>query len=152
MASPRALLVLLCSFWFQLRTKLDAIIRKGHSVPDPDCPDDAESIRFWVTTTGKYSERERMSLVGTTNVNVQTTSEGAAALLSGDGAASTAAMAITDGRGLGWWKFRAKPAGFGECRQPAYGYCSWKGEGKAEGEGDCKGQSQCGHAVAQDAC
>ena len=50
------------------RKKIDAIPRKGDSVPDPDAPEDAESIRFWCFTSGRYTDRERVKVTGSARI------------------------------------------------------------------------------------
>lgn len=42
-----------------LRNKIDSIVRKNDSVPDPDAPSCPESVRFWCTTGGWYHEKEK---------------------------------------------------------------------------------------------
>ena len=65
------------------RKKIDAILRRGDSVPDPDVPDDLESIRFWCFTSGKYTDREKVKVTGSTKANVRTTAEGVGSLVNG---------------------------------------------------------------------
>lgn len=53
---------------WNFRKKIDAILRKGDSVPDPDAPEDAESIRFWCFTSGRYTDRERVKVTGSAKI------------------------------------------------------------------------------------
>eukprot|EP00438_Fugacium_kawagutii_P002784 Skav221636 [mRNA] locus=scaffold7171:8611:12033:+ [translate_table: standard] len=39
-----------------VRTKIQSIVRRGDGIPDADCPDDPESVQFWVTRKAKYNE------------------------------------------------------------------------------------------------
>ena len=50
-------------------------------MPDPDAPDCPESIRFWCFTSGKYFDREKVSVTGSTTAKVKTTAEGMASLM-----------------------------------------------------------------------
>ena len=45
----------------QPRNKIESLVKKGGH-PDPDCPDDPESVRFWCTTGSKYQDKERTSV------------------------------------------------------------------------------------------
>ena len=40
-----------------LRSKIEALIKKGGE-PDPDCPEDVASMRFWATTGASYQDKE----------------------------------------------------------------------------------------------
>lgn len=40
----------------KLRKKIKSIIRRGDGQADADCPDDPESVQFWVTRKAKYNE------------------------------------------------------------------------------------------------
>lgn len=48
-------------------------MRKNQSVPDPDCPECPESVRFWCTTGGWYHEKERQELKSTATMAVAPT-------------------------------------------------------------------------------
>ncbi len=64
-----------------LRFKIDSIITRGTPVPDPDCPEDAESVRFWCTSGGNFSERERTKIQGKATTMVETTGDALAAMV-----------------------------------------------------------------------
>ena len=68
-----------------LRAKIDAILRKNEAVPDEDAPDDAASTRFWCFTGGKYTDREKVMVKGSSNIGVKSTASGIAALLDSSG-------------------------------------------------------------------
>ena len=40
-----------------LRKKIESIIRRGNGIPDPDCPDDPESMQFWCFTKSKFTDK-----------------------------------------------------------------------------------------------
>ena len=48
-------------------------MRKNQSVPDPDCPECPESVRFWCTTGGWYHEKEKQELKSTATMAVAPT-------------------------------------------------------------------------------
>ena len=39
------------------RCKIDSLVRRGGE-PDPDCPDDPESMRFWASVGGSYNDTD----------------------------------------------------------------------------------------------
>ena len=68
---------------FQLRLKIEAIISKSSPVPDTDCPDDPESVRFWCTCGGRSSSKETTKVSATAETTVAPSAEGLAQLISG---------------------------------------------------------------------
>ena len=50
-------------------------------MPDPDAPDCPESIRFWCSTTSKFTDKERVKVSGSCTAKVKTTADGVASLL-----------------------------------------------------------------------
>lgn len=56
------------------------MISRSTPHPDPDAPEDPESVRFWATSGGEFSERERTKVSATANARVRPTSEGLAAM------------------------------------------------------------------------
>ena len=69
----------------QLRLKIEAIISKSSPVPDSDCPDDPESVRFWCTCGGRSSQKETTKVSATAETNVAPSAEGLAQLMGGGG-------------------------------------------------------------------
>ena len=43
------------------RTKIDSLVRRGGE-PDPDCPDDPESMRFWASVGGSYNDTDTTTI------------------------------------------------------------------------------------------
>ena len=66
---------------FILRCKIQAIISRNTPVPDPDAPECAQSVRFWCTSGGQATERERTRVSAQARANVATTAEGLDSLL-----------------------------------------------------------------------
>ena len=66
-----------------LRRKIDSIITKSTPHPDPDAPDDPESVRFWVSAGGSYNETDKTSVSATAHARVDTTADGLTSLLGG---------------------------------------------------------------------
>lgn len=64
-----------------MRQKIDGILKKNDSVADPDAPDCPESIRFWRSTTAKFTDRERVKVTGACTARVKTTADGVSSLL-----------------------------------------------------------------------
>ena len=67
----------------RLRMKIETIISKSSPVPDSDCPDDVESVRFWCTSGGKSMQKETTTVSATAEARVATTQEGLASILGG---------------------------------------------------------------------
>lgn len=65
---------------------MDAIVRRGDGIPDPDAPTDPESVRFWAFTSGSYVEREKLSVSGSASVNVQPNANAISSLMDLSGA------------------------------------------------------------------
>ena len=63
------------------RLKIDSIITRGTPVPDPDCPEDAESVRFWCTAGGNFSEKERTKIQAKASATIETNGENLAAMV-----------------------------------------------------------------------
>ena len=57
------------------RAKIDSIISKSAPHPDPDAPEDAESVRFWRRLGATHNEREKTSLTATAQASITTTGE-----------------------------------------------------------------------------
>ena len=70
---------------FQLRLKIEAIISKSAPVPDSDCPDDPESVRFWCTCGGRSSQKETTKVSATAETTVAPSAEGLSQLMGGGG-------------------------------------------------------------------
>ena len=68
---------------YRLRMKIETIISRLSPVPDSDCPDDAESVRFWCTSGGKSMQKETTTVAATAETRVATTQEGLASILGG---------------------------------------------------------------------
>lgn len=66
--------------FFSIRTKIDTLISRSTPVPDPDAPEDPESVRFWATSGGEFSERERTRVSATATARVAPTTEGLVAM------------------------------------------------------------------------
>ncbi len=64
------------------RVKIDSIISRSTPHPDPDAPEDPESVRFWCRTGATHHERERTSVTGTSHAAIATTGETLAAMTS----------------------------------------------------------------------
>ena len=62
---------------------METIVRKGGGVPDPDCPEDAESTRYWASVGGKSDEVDKEKQKGGMLVRLKATSDIGASLLSG---------------------------------------------------------------------
>ena len=60
---------------------MDSIILKGTLVPDPDAPDDPESVRFWATSGGSMAEREKTKVSAAARASIETTGEGLASIV-----------------------------------------------------------------------
>lgn len=65
------------------RMKIETIIAKATPIPDSDCPDDPESVRFWCNTGGKASQKETTRLTADAEACVATTMDGLAGMLAG---------------------------------------------------------------------
>lgn len=76
-----------------LRTKIDTIIAKSTPYPDPDAPEDPESVRFWCRTGATHSEREKTSVTGTARASIATNGDSLAALTGDFTETSTTATA-----------------------------------------------------------
>eukprot|EP00435_Cladocopium_sp_Y103_P032601 s4001_g8.t1 len=84
------------------RKKIDSILRRGDGLPDPDAPDCPESVRFWCWTSGKYQEKEKLSLTGTSSIAVKPSKEGVASLVDSDNMpASGGGLSVGSGGGSG---------------------------------------------------
>lgn len=68
---------------FGLRMKITSIIARGNPQPDPDCPQDPLSTRYWCTVGGSMSERESTTLTGSTQFAVQTSEANMMGLMGG---------------------------------------------------------------------
>ena len=68
------------STFSNIRTKIDTLISRSTPVPDPDAPEDPESVRFWATSDGEFSERERTKVSATATARVTPTTDGLAAM------------------------------------------------------------------------
>jgi hypothetical protein len=79
---------------YLLRTKIEAVIKRGDGVADPDAPDDASSTRFWVTTGAKYFDREKVGVSMTAAATVKTTAATMDSMLG-----SSSSMSASDGGG-----------------------------------------------------
>ena len=66
-----------------LRMKIETIIAKSTPVPDSDCPEDAESVRFWCNIGGKSTQKETTTVAATAEANLATTQEGLSSILGG---------------------------------------------------------------------
>ena len=66
-----------------VRKKIESIITKCTPHPDPDCPDDEESVRFWVSLGGRMSAKETTSVTATAESGIETTPEVMQSLLGG---------------------------------------------------------------------
>lgn len=71
--------------YIQLRAKVDAILKKNEPVPDEDAPEDPASTRFWCWTATKCTDREKLSVKGTSTTAIKPSAGGVAALLDGSG-------------------------------------------------------------------
>lgn len=60
-------------------------MRKNEAIADEDCPEDAASYRFWCTVGGKYTDREKVSVKGSSTIGVKSTASGVNALLDSSG-------------------------------------------------------------------
>ena len=56
------------------RQKIESIVKRD-GIPDPDCPDDPESTRFWATVGSQYKDTEHTSLSMTSTATVATTGD-----------------------------------------------------------------------------
>eukprot|EP00438_Fugacium_kawagutii_P018045 Skav215126 [mRNA] locus=scaffold1164:7656:10297:+ [translate_table: standard] len=65
----------------RLKSKIDAIISRSKPRPDPDCPDDPESVRFWATAGGHVNETERSKVTATAHASIVTTPTGLAGMM-----------------------------------------------------------------------
>lgn len=74
-----------------LRVKIDNIIARGTPHPDPDAPEDPESVRFWCNCGGMASETENTKVHAAAETNVQANGEFLGSLVSFD------AMAVDSG-------------------------------------------------------
>ena len=63
------------------RTKIDSIISKQTPHPDPDAPEDPESVRFWATCGGSLSQKERSTISAAAAAKIQSNSDGLAAMV-----------------------------------------------------------------------
>lgn len=70
------------------RAKIDSIIAKSSPHPDPDAPDDCESVRFWCRVGATHNERERTSLTATAQASLTTTGENLSSMLTDLGSAA----------------------------------------------------------------
>ena len=64
-----------------LRMKIETIIAKSTPVPDSDCPEDAESVRFWCNIGGKSTQKETTTVAATAEAHLATTQEGLSSIL-----------------------------------------------------------------------
>lgn len=108
-------------------------MRKG-GIPDPDCPTDPESTRFWAHTHSKFTDREKVAVSHEAEVAVASTVDSITAMLSstGEGAGQ---LALTNGSDSA----ASAPSGgpslvFGGCHRPNGNYCYCKGESQSEGQ------------------
>lgn len=65
---------------------MDAIVRRGDGIPDPDAPSCPESVRFWAFTSGSYTEREKLSVTGNASVSFQPNANAISSLMDLSGA------------------------------------------------------------------
>lgn len=75
-------LFVLWSVVTQFRNKIDNLIAKSTPHPDPDAPEDPESVRFWCRVGGTFSERERTSVSGQASASIAASSDALGALMS----------------------------------------------------------------------
>ena len=68
----------------QLRAKIDTIISRSTPHPDPDAPECPESVRFWATAGGEFSEKERTRVTATASARVAPSATGLAGLVQHD--------------------------------------------------------------------
>ena len=68
----------------QLRAKIDTIISRSTPHPDPDAPECPESVRFWATSGGEFSEKERTRVTATASARVAPSATGLAGLVQHD--------------------------------------------------------------------
>ncbi len=79
-----------------LRMKIETIIAKSTPVPDSDCPEDAESVRFWCNIGGKSTQKETTTVAATAEATLATTQEGLSSILAG---ADLPAAVLPEGHG-----------------------------------------------------
>lgn len=84
--------------------KIDSIIAKGVPHPDPDAPEDPESVRFWATSGGSMAERERTKITASAQATLESTADGLASIVGG---LETADMASGAGKPAGGPSLRA---------------------------------------------
>lgn len=53
--------------------------------PDPDCPDDAESMRFWCTVGSSYQDQEKCKVGVKSSADIKTNADMVGGLLGSDG-------------------------------------------------------------------
>lgn len=64
-----------------LRMKISAIVNRGDGIPDEMCPEDPESVRFWVTTSLSSTEKDRLKISGQAHVGVSADQQSLGALM-----------------------------------------------------------------------
>lgn len=67
-----------------LRCKIDTIISRHTPHPDPDCPEDPSSVRFWCTSGGTFSEAETTRITATSEANIASSADGLASMIASD--------------------------------------------------------------------
>lgn len=64
-----------------LRTKITAVINRGGGLPDELCPEDPESVRYWVTTGLSSTEKDRLRISGEAQVDIAANEQSLGALM-----------------------------------------------------------------------
>eukprot|EP00438_Fugacium_kawagutii_P035483 Skav230561 [mRNA] locus=scaffold2372:43399:46640:+ [translate_table: standard] len=64
--------------------KIDTIISRHTPHPDPDCPEDPSSVRFWCTMGGSFSEAEMTRVTATATADIASSAEGLSSLVGAD--------------------------------------------------------------------
>ena len=80
-----------------LRQKIEAVIRRGGGVADPDAPEDPSSTRFWVTTGTRFTDRERVGVSMEASAAITTTGDTMGQLLGGSTHNGGGTLALTNG-------------------------------------------------------
>ncbi len=76
------------------------MIAKSTPHPDPDAPEDPESVRFWCRVGGTFSERERTSVTGTASASIAASSDALGSLMSDPLGAPSASTGTSGGPAL----------------------------------------------------
>lgn len=64
-----------------LRAKITAVINHGGGLPDELCPEDPESVRYWVTTGLSSTEKDRLRISGEAQVDIAANEQALGALM-----------------------------------------------------------------------